>query len=150
MTNDGHTTPSPQAQELASRAADAMWRDDHASQALGMEIQRIGPGTAEIAMTIRTDMVNGLGVAHGGFIFLLADSTFAFACNSYNQRTVAAGAEIHFLAPAHEGDRLTAVCQEVHRGGRSGIYDVTVRRQDGTRVAVFRGRSASVKGVHVE
>ncbi|MEZ5658826.1 MAG: hydroxyphenylacetyl-CoA thioesterase PaaI, partial [Burkholderiaceae bacterium] len=135
--------------ELARRAADAMWAEDHASKALGMEIEEIGPGRAVISMSIRGDMVNGLGVAHGGYVFLLADSTFAFACNSHNQRTVAAGAEIHFLAPSFLGDRLSATGQEVHRAGRSGIYDVTVRNQDGARIAVFRGRSATIKGQHV-
>ena len=138
-----------QANQLAARAAHSMWSTDLASQGLGMQIDEVTAGRAVMSMPVRADMVNGLGVAHGGFVFLLADSAFAFACNSRNQRTVAAGAEIHFLAAAHEGDVLTAISEEVHRAGRSGIYDTSVRNQRGERVAVFRGRSATIKGTHV-
>ena len=146
----GPAVSPAQADALARRAAEAMWAGDTASQALGMHIDEVRAGRAVLSMPVRADMVNGLGVAHGGFVFLLADSTFAFACNSFNQRTVAAGAEIHFLAPAFEGDLLTATGEAVHRGGRSGIYDVAVVNQRNERVAVFRGRSATIKGTHVD
>lgn len=137
------TTP---AQRLAAASAIAMWSDDSASRGLGMRLESVEPGRATLSMTVRDDMTNGHGMCHGGFIFLLADSTFAFACNSHNARTVAAGAEIHFLAPAQRGDRLIAQAEEVHRGGRSGIYDIRVSDQNGKAVAVFRGRSATLRG----
>lgn len=151
--NEPHSTDDPttaRRDELAARTGEAMWKDDAASKGVGMALCEIAPGRAVLRMTVRADMVNGLGVAHGGFIFLLADSAFAYACNSYNQRTVAAGAEIDFLAPAFAGDELTARCDEVHRSGRTGIYDTVVEKQDGTRVAVFRGRSATIRGTHVD
>lgn len=150
MGREHDEQPGAQDADIARRAAEAMWAEDTASQALGMRIESVAPGRAVLTMPIRSDMVNGLGVAHGGFVFLLADSTFAFACNSRNQRTVAAGAEIHFVAPAFEGDLLTATGEEVHRAGRSGIYDIEVRNQHGERIAVFRGRSATIKGTHVQ
>jgi acyl-CoA thioesterase len=134
------------AQTLARAAAAAMWSTDHASQALGMEILEVGPGHARIRMLIRPDMTNGHGMCHGGYMFLLADSTFAFACNSHNQKTVAAGAEIHFLAPAQRGDVLTAEGREQHRAGRGGVYDVRVTDQAGRTVALFRGKSAAIEG----
>jgi acyl-CoA thioesterase len=134
------------AEALAHASAEAMWSTDRASQALGMQILAVRPGWARICMTIRPDMTNGHGICHGGYMFLLADSSFAFACNSRNQKTVAAGAEIHFVASAREGDVLTAEAQEQHLGGRSGIYDVRVTDQTGRTVALFRGKSAAIAG----
>jgi len=138
------------ADALATRVADAMFARDRASRALGMRIVRIGPGHAELAMTVRNDMVNGHALCHGGLVFTLADSAFAFACNSYNFNTVANGCTIEFLAPAHEGDVLTAVAHERSQVGRNGIYDVEVRNQDGVTVAHFRGKSTRIKGEVVE
>ena len=134
------------ADALATRVADAMFARDRASRALGMRIVRIGPGHAELAMTVRNDMVNGHALCHGGLVFTLADSAFAFACNSYNFNTVANGCTIEFLAPAHEGDVLTAVAQERAQVGRNGVYDVEVRNQDGVTIAHFRGKSTRIKG----
>lgn len=144
-------TPAPNsrpddAKALARESAEAMWSTDRASQALGMQILEVGPGLARISMFIRPDMTNGHGICHGGYMFLLADSTFAFACNSRNQKTVAASAEIHFVASAREGDILTAHAQEQHLGGRSGLYDVRVTDQTGRTVALFRGKSAAITG----
>lgn len=135
---------------LAVEVGRLMWAEDRASQALGMELLEVRPGAARIRMRIRADMTNGHGICHGGYMFLLADSTFAFACNSRNQRTVAASAEIHFLAPAAEGDVLTAEGVEQHLAGRSGVYDIRVTDQSGRLVALFRGKSASIKGRFVE
>ena len=134
---------------LATACARAMWADDNASQGLGMALDAIAPGQATLSMTVRPDMTNGHKTCHGGFIFTLADSAFAFACNTYNQRTVAQIASVSFLAPATEGDRLTARATEVWRQGRGGIYDVTVTRADGTVIAQFRGHSRTVKGTHL-
>jgi acyl-CoA thioesterase len=125
----------------AIEAARRLYATDGASQGLGIRIVDVAPGTATVAMTVRDDMVNGHGICHGGFIFLLADSGFAFACNSYGAATVASGATIDFLAPAHTGDLLSAVAREEWLGGRIGIYDVVVSRDDGTVIAHFRGRS---------
>jgi len=135
-----------EAQALAQRVADAMFARDRASQGLGMRITHVGPGHAELTMTVRGDMVNGHAICHGGFVFTLADSAFAFACNSYNMNTVANGCTIEFLAPAHEGDVLTAVAQERAQVGRNGVYDVEVRNQDGVTIAHFRGKSTRIKG----
>jgi len=135
-----------EAQALAQRVADAMFARDRASQGLGMRIARVGPGHAELTMTVRGDMVNGHAICHGGFVFTLADSAFAFACNSYNMNTVANGCTIEFLAPAHEGDVLTAVAQERAQVGRNGVYDVEVRNQAGVTIAHFRGKSTRIKG----
>jgi acyl-CoA thioesterase len=135
-----------EAQALAQRVADAMFARDRASQGLGMRITRVGAGHAELAMNVRGDMVNGHAICHGGFVFTLADSAFAFACNSYNMNTVANGCTIEFLAPAHEGDVLTAVAQERAQVGRNGVYDVEVRNQDGVTIAHFRGKSTRIKG----
>lgn len=136
--------------DLARRCADAMWADDAASQALGMRIESVGPGHATLSMPIRPDMTNGHRIAHGGFVFALADSAFAFACNARNERTVAAGCDIVFTAPALEDDTLTAVAQERHRFGRNGVYDVRVTRANGEVVAEFRGRSRTIGGTLVE
>ena len=144
-------------ERLARAAADAMWAQDKASQALGMAIIEIGPGHATLTMTVTETMVNGHGLCHGGYIFTLADSAFAFACNSHNQRAVAQNCTITYVAPGRLGDRLTAACREVVRAGRSGVYDVTVRRREagdeggteGEVVAEFRGLSRTVKGTLV-
>ena len=129
------------ADALARACAEAMWRDDQASRALGMEILAVAPGEARLAMTIRAEMVNGHGTCHGGFIFLLADSAFAFACNSENEKALAQHCAITFLRPARLGERLEAEAEKRGEAGRSGIYDITVRRADGTIIAEFRGQS---------
>ena|SRR5438876_1154055 len=137
-------------QALAERVGAAMFARDRASQGLGMRLEKIAPGFARMSMVVRADMVNGHDICHGGLIFTLADSTFAFACNSHNQVTVAAGASIDFLAPAKQGDALTATGEERAQGGRSGVYDIRVENQDGVVVALFRGKSARIKGHVVE
>jgi acyl-CoA thioesterase len=137
------------ADALARRCAEAMWADDTATQALGMEIVEVGAGRAVMAMTVAPAMVNGHGLGHGGYIFTLADSAFAFACNSYNQRSVAQHCSITYIAAARLGDRLTARAVERSRAGRSGIYDVTVTREDGTVIAEFRGHSRTIEGTLV-
>ena len=129
---------------LARRCAEAMYAADLASQHLGIVITDAAPGRATATMTVTEDMVNGHAIGHGGYVFTVADTAFAFACNTYNERTVAAGADINFLAPVSAGDVLTATAIERSRRGRSGIYDVTVRTGDGTVVAEFRGRSRSL------
>jgi acyl-CoA thioesterase len=134
--------------QLARACAEAMWQDDNASQGLGMEILEIKAGHAKLAMTIKPEMVNGHGIAHGGFIFTLADSAFAFACNSHNERTVAAHGNITFIRPGKLGDRLVATAREVSRAGRSGIYDISVTA-DGTPIAELRGHSRTLGGALV-
>jgi len=136
-------------QELAEASARAMWNDDSASQRLGMRLDRIAPGQATLSMTIGKDMSNGHGNCHGGYIFTLADSAFAFACNSYNQMVVAQHCSITYLIPGRMGDLLTATATEVSRRGRSGIYDIRVTNQDGAHVAEFRGHSRTVNGTHL-
>src|SRR5208282_4760187 len=128
-------------QESAEQAARRLYATDLASQGLGISIVAVGAGTASVTMTVRPDMTNGHGICHGGFVFMLADSAFAFACNSHGAPTVASGATIEFLAPARTGDRLTAVATEEWLGGRTGIYDIVVTRADQTVIAHFRGRS---------
>jgi len=125
-----------------------MWRDDGASQSLGMEILEIKAGKAVLAMTIQPHMVNGHGIAHGGFIFTLADSAFAFACNSHNERAVAAQCDIAFIRPGKLGNRLVATAREISRAGRSGIYDVRVTVDD-TAIAELRGHSRTIGGAWV-
>jgi acyl-CoA thioesterase len=132
-------------QKLAQACAQAMWADDQASQGLGMNVERVSPGEAVLSMQVRPDMTNGHGICHGGFIFTLADSAFAFACNSYNERTVAQACDIVFSTPAREGDLLVAEATERHRFGRNGIYDIRVTHGDKV-VAEFRGRSRSIGG----
>ena len=142
---------SPQeAQALAERVGSAMFAKDPASRGLGMRIEGIAPGRAELTMTVRADMLNGHGICHGGFIFLLADSTFAFACNSYNRNTVAQGCSIDYIAPAHEGDVLRATGTERSRSGRTGVYDIEVRDPRGRMIALFRGKSYRIDGHVVE
>ncbi len=126
---------------LAQLCSAKMYADDAASQALGIQIEVTAPGCAEARLAVRPDMLNGHDVCHGGLIFTLADTAFAFACNTYNKVTLAAGASIEFLRPAKRGDQLLATATERHRGGRSGIYDVVVTNQDAVEVAIFRGRS---------
>jgi acyl-CoA thioesterase len=132
--------------EIARASAEAMYAEDIASRALGISLDGVGPGRATARMTITDSMLNGHRIAHGGYVFLLADTAFAFACNSYGQRTVAAGCDIVFLAPARAGDVLSAEALERAVAGRSGVYDVTVRRADGTVVAELRGRSRTIGG----
>jgi acyl-CoA thioesterase len=131
------------ANRIAHAASAAMHAADHASHGLGMAVLAVDAGTATLSMTVRRDMLNGHAVCHGGFVFTLADSAFAHACNSYNRRTLASAASIEFLRAAHEGDVLTAVARERQRARRSGIYDVEVRDAKGELVALFRGRSVA-------
>jgi acyl-CoA thioesterase len=142
-----HPALSPQdAQALAERVADAMYARDGASQGLGMKLVRVAPGRAELTMPVSASMLNGHAICHGGYIFTLADSTFAYACNSYNLNTVASGCAIDFLAPAREGDVLTAVGHERSASGRTGVYDIEVTNQRGEKIALFRGKSYRIKG----
>jgi acyl-CoA thioesterase len=134
--------------DLARACAEAMWKEDDASQGLGMEILQVKAGAATLAMTVKPHMVNGQNIAHGGFIFLLADSAFAFACNSHNERAVAAQCNISFIRPGKLGDRLIATAREISRSGRSGIYDVRVSVDD-TAIAELRGHSRTVRGAWV-
>jgi acyl-CoA thioesterase len=143
------TTPFD-AQALAEASAAAMWARDRASGGLGMAIERIAPGEAVLTMTVRDDMVNGHDICHGGFIFTLADSAFAFACNSYNVSTVAASCDIAFLKAVRLGDTLSAAAYEIYRQGRNGIYDIVVTDQTGTAVAHFRGKSRTIGGPVIE
>ncbi|RLQ88401.1 hydroxyphenylacetyl-CoA thioesterase PaaI [Notoacmeibacter ruber] len=137
-------TLSPQ--ERAERSAEAMWANDHASQHFGFSLEEVGPGRATLAWTIESHHANGHGICHGGMIFALADSAFAFACNSHNAVTVAQHNSITFVAPGRVGDRLKASAREISRTGRSGITDVTVEREDGTIIAHFRGHSRTIGG----
>lgn len=136
-------------QELAEACAQAMWNDDSASQRLGMTLDHVAPGEATLSMTVTDAMLNGHGNCHGGYMFTLADSAFAFACNGYNQLAVAQHCSITYLTPGRKGDRLTAAAREVSRRGRSGIYDIRIANQDGEPVAEFRGHSRTVKGTHL-
>lgn len=147
---DVAAVPVDDAQALAERVAASMFAGDRASRELGMRIESIAPGRAELSMTVRDDMVNGHSICHGGYIFLLADSTFAFACNSYNVNTVAQGCSIDYVAPAHAGDALRAIGVERSRSGRTGVYDVEVRNADDKVVALFRGKSYRIDGSIVE
>jgi acyl-CoA thioesterase len=132
-------------EETARRSGEVMWSGDRTSQSLGIELDEVRPGQATVRMTLREDMVNGHDIGHGGLTFTVADSAFSFACNSYNQRTVAAGAEIRFLAPTRRGDVLVATATERERQGRDGVYDVTVTTGE-TVVATFVGRSREIEG----
>jgi acyl-CoA thioesterase len=136
----------PTPEETARRSAEAMWAGDAASQALGMRLVEVGPGRATLEMTVREDMVNGHGIGHGGFTFSLADSAFAFACNTYNRRTVAHTCQIVYTAPTRLGDVLVATAVERSRAGRDGTYDVQVRSGEGV-VAEFVGNSKEIRGV---
>ena len=138
------------AAALARAVADRMFANDRASRGLGMAIAGVAPGTATLTMTVRADMLNGHAICHGGYIFTLSDSAFAFACNSYNLNTVAQGCAIEFLAPAREGDVLTARAAERSRAGRTGVYDIEVTNQRGQTIALFRGKSYQIKGHVIE
>lgn len=135
-----------EAQQLAQDAAAAMWSRDHVAQAMAMTLDAVKPGYARLSMVIRKDMVNGHAICHGGMLFTLADTAFAYACNSYNQNTVASACHIDFLAPSHLGETLVAEAVERAMGGRTGVYDVTVSTGSGKTVALFRGKSARIKG----
>jgi acyl-CoA thioesterase len=141
---DASSSPAgvPSPQEVGAH----MFAADRASQGLGMRIVALGAGTARLEMAVRDDMLNGHQICHGGFITTLADSAFAFACNSRNQLTVAAGLTVDFLAPVQRGDLLTADAVEVSLAGRTGVYDIVVSNRQGVRVALVRGRSASLTG----
>lgn len=136
--------PSPQ--ETADLVREGMFANDRASKALGMQVLEVTPGGALLSMVVRDDMLNGHDLCHGGLIATLADSAFAFGCNSYNELTVASGFSIDIVASARLGDTLSARCVEVSKSGRTGVYDVEVQNQRGERVAVFRGRSYTIKG----
>ena len=137
-------------QDCAERVRDLMFAEDKAARELGIRIEAIGPGHARLSMQVQDNMTNGHHICHGGFIFTLADTAFAYSCNSYNQRCVAAGANIDFIAAALVNDSLIAEAVEVSRGKRSGVYDVKVTRQNGDLIAMFRGRSATIKGQFFE
>ena len=134
------------SQEIAAASADALYKRDTAARSLGIRVEEIAPGRASLSMSVEDKMVNGHGICHGGYIFTLADTAFAYACNSRNASTVAAGARIEFLAPARLGDRLRATASEVSLRGRNGVYDVVVSREDGERLALFRGNSLRIEG----
>lgn len=147
LRNVGAMAALPRTPEqTAAYVRDGMLANDRATRSLGMVIVEVGPGRATVEMPVRTDMLNGHAICHGGFMATLADSAFAFACNSYNELTVASGFSIDFIAAAHEGDLLTARCHEVAKTGRTGVYDVAITNQRGERIAVFRGRSSTAKG----
>ncbi len=133
-------------QALADATAKAMYARDNATQGLGMKIHEVRPGYARLSMQIRSDMLNGHASCHGGFIFALADSAFAFSCNSRNQTTVASGCSIEYLAPGALHDVLTAEAIEQSLAGRTGVYDILVSNQEGKRIALFRGKSYRIKG----
>ncbi len=146
MAEHEHQTKNTDPHAVAEAVRHAMFKDDNASKAMGMQIEEVGPGYARLSMVVRADMLNGFRICHGGFITTLADSAFAFGCNSYNEMTVASGIVVDFLAPAYEGDRLVAECHEVSRAGRTGVYDIKVTNQNGKSIVVMRGRSHTLKG----
>ncbi|WP_144821183.1 hydroxyphenylacetyl-CoA thioesterase PaaI [Marinobacter piscensis] len=137
---------SPEAQKLAQDCAESMYARDEASRNLGMEITHVSPGKATVTMPVTSIMIQGHGSCHGGYLFTLADSAFAFACNSYNKATVASGCSIEYMLGAREGDVLTATAVEQSRGNRTGVYDITLTNQDGHVIALFRGKSYQVRG----
>ena len=141
-----HILDAAEAQALAERTAEAMWARDSAAQALGMKLESVAPGRARMTMKVRSDMVNGHHICHGGLIFALADTAFAYACNAYNHNTVASACHIDFLAPGMEHDTLTADAKERSLGRRTGVYDVTVSNSAGKAIALFRGKSARIPG----
>lgn len=141
---------SENSQALAEATANTMYARDHATQALGIKIMTIKPGEASMQMVVQKTMLNGHQTCHGGYIFTLADSAFAFACNSYNIQAVAAGCSIEYLAPAYEHDVLTAEAHEQSRTGRTGIYDVAVKNQEGKKIALFRGKSHQLKDAVIQ
>jgi acyl-CoA thioesterase len=138
------------ADELAKACADAMYAQDVAAQSLGITIHKIRRGYASMKMKVRADMLNGHDICHGGFLFILADSAFAYACNTHNKVTVAQNCDIDFLQPGKLGDELIAIAEEHMRGKRMGLYDVRVIRADGETLAHFRGRSCQIKGTLIK
>lgn len=144
MADPTHLPTDPD--DLAAATARAMWERDRTAQALGMRIIAIRAGHATLSMPVREDMVNGHHICHGGMIFTLADTAFAYACNSYNQNTVASACQIDFIAPAHEGETLEAEATERSATGRTGVYDVTIRTSEGKIIALFRGKSHRIGG----
>ena len=145
-----HSVRYNDPQALAELAGKTMYERDQATQALGMTLDEIRPGYARMSMPVRADMLNGHATCHGGYIFMLADSAFAFACNSHNFNTVGAGCTIDYLAPGREGDVLVAEGVEQALQGKTGVYDITVTNQDGRTVALFRGKSHRVSGMVAE
>ncbi len=139
--------PVSDEQGLAESTGRFMYARDSAAQKLGIILQATGPGYSCMHLKVQEDMLNGHRICHGGYIFTLADTAFAYACNSYNRVTVAAGAVIDFLAPARLGDELIAIAQEQTLSGRTGVYDVVVSNQDDQRIALFRGRSYRIQGL---
>ncbi len=137
-------------QQRAEKSAAAMWANDRASKWLGMSLDAIAPGSATMSFVVQDHHLNGHSICHGGFIFTLADSAFAFACNSYNENTVAQQNQITYLSPGRVGEQLTARAVETSKTGRSGVYDITVTGADGRKVAIFRGLSRTIKGQHFE
>lgn len=133
-------------QQIAEQVREEMLAEDAATHWMGIAIREIGPGSCTADMTVRKEMVNGHGIAHGGLITTLADSAFAFACNAYNEVTVASGFDVNLLASARQGDVLTARAREISKSGRTGVYDIEVTNQHGEAVAAFRGRSYTMKG----
>jgi len=150
VPDDAIQESSRSAQALAELAGKTMYERDPASRALGMRLDAIRPGYARMSMPVRADMLNGHGTCHGGYIFMLADSAFAFACNSHNFNTVGAGCTIDYLSPGREGDVLEAEAVEQALSGKTGVYDVVVRNQEGRKVALLRGKSHRVNGMVVE
>lgn len=144
MNDTARDTPSPQT--VAERVAAAMFESDTATKSMGMTLDAVAPGFARMSMTVRDDMLNGHKTCHGGYIFALADSAFAFGCNTYNKVTVGQGCEINYLTPGRVGDVLTAECHEQAVAGRSGVYDVKVTNQNGDLIALFRGKSRRIQG----
>jgi acyl-CoA thioesterase len=145
---DPLTTESPA--ERARRAGRALYGRDQAAKRLGIQVNEVTPGGARLTMRVRPDMTNGHEVCHGGLVFSLADTAFAYACNSYGDNTLAAAASIDFLAPSYADDVLTATARELWRAGRSGLYEVDVTNQKGERIAIFRGRSHRISGKLIE
>ncbi len=138
------------AQEIAERSAASMQARDKTTPAMGITLESIGPGSATMSMVVREDQLNGHGICHGGIIFTLADSAFAYACNSYNQTALAQHNVISYISPGQPGERLTATASEVSKTGRNGIYDVRVTGEDGRSIAEFRGFSRVIKGTHFD
>lgn len=140
------TSTASSPQQVAEQVRDAMFANDRAAKALGMEVVAVGPGSATLTMRVREDMLNGHDICHGGLVATLADTAFAYGCNSYNEVTVASGFSVDLVAPGRLGDLLTATCREQNKAGRTGVYDIEVVNQRGERIALFRGRSYTMKG----
>lgn len=135
--------------ELAQAVGREMYARDNTAHFLGIQLDAIGPGWARMHLKVRSEMANGHGICHGGIIFTLGDTTFAYSCNSHNHNAVASGCAIDYVAPAHVGDTLYAVGEERAVAGRTGVYDIEITNQDGKRIAYFRGRSYRIKGTVV-